>query len=128
MAYSKLVVDLFQNPKNVGSLDETSSDVGTGVVGSPACGDVLQLQIQVDKETNTITNAKFKTFGCGAAIASSSYLTDMVIGKTLDEVLEIKNGDISEELELPQIKYHCSVLAENAIRSAIQDYKNKNSL
>ncbi|MDR1598085.1 MAG: Fe-S cluster assembly scaffold IscU [Holosporales bacterium] len=126
MQYSSKVVELCQNPPNVGSLDEKSSDVGTGIVGSPACGDVLKLQIQVD-DSGIIQDAKFKTFGCGSAIAASALATTWLKGKTLDEALDIKNTDISDDLALPPIKLHCSVLAENAIKSAVHDYKNKNS-
>jgi len=125
MAYSKKVIDHYEHPRNVGSFDKTASNVGTGVVGAPECGDVMKLQIEVDKETGTITDAKFKTFGCGSAIASSSLVTEWVRGKTIDEALEIKNTDIVNELSLPPVKIHCSVLAEDAIRSAIADYKKK---
>jgi nitrogen fixation NifU-like protein len=125
MAYSKKVIDHYEHPRNVGSFDKTASNVGTGVVGAPECGDVMKLQIEVDKETGKITDAKFKTFGCGSAIASSSLATEWVKGKTVDEALEIKNTDIVNELSLPPVKIHCSVLAEDAIRSAIADYKNK---
>ncbi|MFG0248397.1 MAG: Fe-S cluster assembly scaffold IscU [Phycisphaeraceae bacterium JB051] len=126
MAYSDKVVDHYENPRNVGSLDKASENVGTGVVGAPECGDVMKLQIQVDQATGKITDAKFKTFGCGSAIASSSLATEWVKGKTVDEALQIKNTDIVNELSLPPVKIHCSVLAEDAIRSAIADYKKKN--
>jgi len=125
MAYSEKVVDHYENPRNVGSLDKASETVGTGIVGAPECGDVMKLQIQVDQATGKITDAKFKTFGCGSAIASSSLATEWVKGKTVDEALKIKNTDIVNELSLPPVKIHCSVLAEDAIRSAIADYKKK---
>ncbi len=125
MAYSKNVIDHYEHPRNVGSLDKTATNVGTGVVGAPECGDVMKLQIEVDESTGQITDAKFKTFGCGSAIASSSLATEWVKGKTVDEALAIKNTDIVNELSLPPVKIHCSVLAEDAIRSAIADYKNK---
>ena len=124
MAYSDKVVDHYENPRNVGSLDKEDPNVGTGMVGAPACGDVMKLQIQVD-DNGIITDAKFKTYGCGAAIASSSLLTEWVQGQSLDEVEKIKNSDIAEELALPPVKIHCSVLAEDAIKSAIADYKGK---
>lgn len=124
MAYSDKVVDHYEHPRNVGTMDKESENVGTGMVGAPACGDVMRLQIQVG-ENGVIEDAKFKTYGCGSAIASSSLLTEWVKGKTLDEASEIKNTDIAEELELPPVKIHCSVLAEDAIRSAIDDYKSK---
>ena len=127
MAYSEKVVDHYENPRNVGSLDKASDAVGTGVVGAPECGDVMKLQIQVDDATGKITDAKFKTFGCGSAIASSSLATEWVKGKTVDEALQIKNTDIVNELSLPPVKIHCSVLAEDAIRSAIADYKKKHA-
>src|SRR5690349_23378699 len=123
MAYSNKVIDHYQNPRNVGSLDKSKSTVGTGVVGAPECGDVMKLQIEV--EGDRIVDAKFKTFGCGSAIASSSLATEWIKGKTLDEAMEIKNTQIVEELSLPPVKIHCSVLAEDAIKSAIQDYKSK---
>jgi nitrogen fixation NifU-like protein len=126
MAYSEKVVDHYENPRNVGSLDKAADNVGTGVVGAPECGDVMKLQIQVDQATGKIIDAKFKTFGCGSAIASSSLATEWVKGKTVDEALQIKNTDIVNELSLPPVKIHCSVLAEDAIRSAIADYKKKN--
>lgn len=128
MAYSEKVLDHYEHPRNVGKLDPKASDVGTGIVGAPECGDVMKLQIQVDKATGRITDAKFKTFGCGSAIASSSLATEWVKGKTLDEALAIRNTQIVEELALPPVKIHCSVLAEDAIRSAIADWKNKNGL
>ena len=124
MAYSDKVVDHYENPRNVGSLDKEDPKVGTGMVGAPACGDVMKLQIQVD-DNGIITDAKFKTYGCGSAIASSSLLTEWVQGQSLDEVEKIKNSDIAEELALPPVKIHCSVLAEDAIKSAIADYKGK---
>lgn len=124
MAYSEKVLDHYEHPRNVGNLDKDAPNVGTGMVGAPACGDVMRLQIQVD-ENNTIVDAKFKTYGCGSAIASSSLLTEWVKGKTLDQALLIKNTDIAEELALPPVKVHCSVLAEDAIKSAIADLNNK---
>ena len=124
MAYGKKVMDHYDNPRNVGGFDAADSDVGTGMVGAPACGDVMRLQIKVD-DNGVIEDAKFKTYGCGSAIASSSLLTEWVKGKTLDEAKEIKNTDIAEELELPPVKVHCSVLAEDAIRAAIDDYQGK---
>tara|TARA_B100000497_G_scaffold109719_1_gene128619 strand:- start:32 stop:409 length:378 start_codon:yes stop_codon:yes gene_type:complete len=124
MAYSDKVLDHYENPRNVGSLDKESKDVGTGMVGAPACGDVMKLQIQV--EEGVIKDAKFKTYGCGSAIASSSLVTEMLKGKTIDEAGDIKNSAIAEELALPPVKIHCSVLAEDAIKSAIIDYKEKN--
>ena len=124
MAYSEKVIDHYENPRNVGKLDDKSNSVGTGMVGAPACGDVMSLQIEVGDD-GVISQAKFKTYGCGSAIASSSLLTEWVKGKTLDEALEIKNMDIVEALALPPVKVHCSVLAEDAIKSAIQDYRSK---
>lgn len=124
MAYSDKVIDHYNNPRNVGSLDKNSLDVGTGLVGAPECGDVMKLQIKINKE-GVIEDAKFKTFGCGSAIASSSLATEWVKGKTIDEALKIKNTDIVQELSLPPIKIHCSVLAEDAIKSAIADYQQK---
>ena len=124
MAYSEKVIDHYENPRNVGKMDITDPSVGTGMVGAPACGDVMKLQIKV--EGGVIEDAKFKTYGCGSAIASSSLLTEWVKGKTLDEARAIKNIDIVEELSLPPVKIHCSVLAEDAIKSAISDYTNKN--
>ena len=123
MAYSNKVLDHYNNPRNVGSLDKAASSVGTGVVGAPECGDVMKLQIEVDGDR--IVDAKFKTFGCGSAIASSSLATEWIKGKTLDEALKISNTQIVEELSLPPVKIHCSVLAEDAIKSAIADYKSK---
>jgi nitrogen fixation NifU-like protein len=127
MAYSEKVIDHYEHPRNVGSLDKAAANVGTGIVGAPACGDVMKLQIQVDKQTGRIVDAKFKTFGCGSAIASSSLATEWIKGRTLDEALTIKNTDIVQELSLPPVKVHCSVLAEDAIRSAIADYQRKQS-
>jgi|TARA_R110001583_G_scaffold155267_2_gene306969 nitrogen fixation NifU-like protein len=124
MAYNKKVIDHFENPRNVGSLDTKSPDVGTGIVGAPECGDVMRLQIKVD-ENNQICEAKFKTFGCGSAIAASSLATEWVKGKTLEEAKEIKNTDIVEELSLPPVKIHCSVLAEEAIKAAIKNLEEK---
>ncbi|MEN8168859.1 MAG: Fe-S cluster assembly scaffold IscU [Pseudomonadota bacterium] len=124
MAYSDKVMDHYENPRNVGSLDGDEADVGTGMVGAPACGDVMRLQIKVSEE-GVIEDACFKTYGCGSAIASSSLVTEWVKGKTLDEAATIKNSDIAEELALPPVKIHCSVLAEDAIKAAITDYKSK---
>ena len=124
MLYSEQIMDHFENPRNVGSFDLDSSQVGTGIVGAPECGDVMKLQIQVDSD-NRIVDAKFKTFGCGSAIASSSLATEMVKGRTLDEALELKNTELVKELSLPPVKIHCSVLAEDAIRAAIADLKRK---
>ena len=124
MSYGPKVVDHFNNPRNVGSLDKNDTSVGTGVVGAPECGDVMKLQLKINKE-NVVEDAKFKTFGCGSAIASSSLATEWVKGKTVDEVLQIKNTDIVTELSLPPVKIHCSVLAEDAIRAAITDYQQK---
>ena len=124
MAYSDKVVDHFNNPRNVGSLDKNDPQVGTGIVGAPECGDVMKLQIQVDDD-NRVVDAKFKTFGCGSAIASSSLATEWIRDKTLDEVLEIKNTDIVRELSLPPVKIHCSVLAEDAVKAAVADLKKK---
>ncbi len=126
MAYTNKVIDHYENPRNVGSLDKNSKQVGTGLVGAPECGDVMKLQIEVDAQTRVITDAKFKTFGCGSAIASSSLATEWVKGKTIEQALEIKNTQIVEELSLPPIKIHCSVLAEDAIKAAINDYIQKN--
>ena len=128
MAYSEKVIDHYQNPKNVGTLDKSSKEVGTGLVGAPECGDVMRLQIQVDSSTGMITDAKFKTFGCGSAIASSSLATEWLKGKSVDDALKIDNMTIVEELNLPPVKIHCSVLAEDAIKSAINDYRVKNGL
>jgi nitrogen fixation NifU-like protein len=124
MAYSEKVLDHYQNPRNVGSLDKEEKDVGTGLVGAPECGDVMKLQLKINDD-GLIEDAKFKTFGCGSAIASSSLATEWVKGKTVDEALEIKNTDIVKELALPPVKIHCSVLAEDAIKAAIDDYKSK---
>lgn len=126
MAYSEKLLDHFKNPRNVGTLDKADANVGTGLVGAPECGDVMRLQIQVDDASGKITDAKFKTFGCGSAIASSSLATEWLKGKTVDEALAIDNMAIVEELALPPVKIHCSVLAEDAIKSAIADYKKKN--
>jgi Fe-S cluster assembly scaffold IscU len=128
MAYSDKVVDHYNNPRNVGTLDKSASEVGTGLVGAPECGDVMRLQIRVNPETNVIEDAKFKTFGCGSAIASSSLATEWVKGKTIDEAMAITNTDIVKELALPPVKIHCSVLAEDAIRAAIGDWKKKNNV
>tara|TARA_B100000902_G_scaffold83812_1_gene88356 strand:- start:827 stop:1210 length:384 start_codon:yes stop_codon:yes gene_type:complete len=127
MAYSDKVVDHFEKPRNVGSLDPTSDHVGTGLVGAPECGDVMKLQIEVDDE-GTISDARFKTFGCGSAIAASSLATEWVRGKTIDQAMELTNVEIVEELSLPPVKIHCSVLAEDAIKAAISDYKEKQGL
>ena len=128
MAYSEKVIDHYQNPKNVGTLDKSSKNVGTGLVGAPECGDVMRLQIEVDDATGMITDAKFKTFGCGSAIASSSLATEWLKGKSIDEALTVDNMDFVEELNLPPVKIHCSVLAEDAIKAAINDYRLKNGL
>ena len=125
MAYTDKVVDHFNNPRNVGSLDKNDPDVGTGLVGAPECGDVMKLQIKVNDETGVIEDAKFKTFGCGSAIAASSLASDWVIGRTIDQAKELSNVEIVDELSLPPVKIHCSVLAEDAIKSAIEDYKSK---
>ncbi len=125
MAYSDKLLDHYENPRNVGNMDKSDKNVGTGMVGAPACGDVMRLQIQVGK-SGIIEDAKFKTYGCGSAIASSSLLTEWVKGKTLDEASAIKNSEIAEELALPPVKVHCSVLAEDAIKAAIDDFKSKN--
>lgn len=125
MAYSDKVLDHYENPRNVGAFDAEDQDVGTGMVGAPACGDVMKLQIKVN-DAGFIEDAKFKTYGCGSAIASSSLVTEMLKGKTLDQALDIKNTHIAEELALPPVKIHCSVLAEDAIRAAISDYRSKN--
>ena len=124
MAYSEKLMDHYNNPRNVGSLDKEDTHVGTGMVGAPACGDVMKLQIQVN-EAGIITDAKFKTYGCGSAIASSSLVTEWVKGKTLDQALEIKNTQLAEELALPPVKIHCSILAEDSVRAAVADYKSK---
>jgi len=128
MAYSNKVLDHFKNPRNVGTLDKSSKNVGTGLVGAPECGDVMRLQIEVDEETGMIKDAKFKTFGCGSAIASSSLATEWLKGKSIDEALSIDNMEIVEELALPPVKIHCSVLAEDAIKGAIKDYQEKNGI
>ncbi len=128
MAYSDKVVDHYSNPRNVGTLDKSSAEVGTGLVGAPECGDVMRLQIRVNPETQVIEEAKFKTFGCGSAIASSSLATEWVKGKTIAEAMTISNTDIVKELALPPVKIHCSVLAEDAIRAAIGDWKTKNGV
>ena len=128
MAYSDKVIYHYSNPRNVGTLDKSKKNVGTGLVGAPECGDVMRLQIEVDEATNTIIDAKFKTFGCGSAIASSSLATEWLKGKSIDEALAIDNMEIVEELALPPVKIHCSVLAEDAIKSAISDYRVKNGL
>ncbi len=125
MAYSDKVVDHYENPRNVGSFSKDDADVGTGMVGAPACGDVMKLQIKVDNATGIITDAKFKTYGCGSAIASSSLVTEWVKGKTLDEAAQLKNSQIAEELALPPVKIHCSILAEDAIKAAVEDYRKK---
>ena len=127
MAYSDKVLDHYNNPRNVGALDKRDPNVGTGMVGAPECGDVMKLQLKVDPGTGIIEDARFKTFGCGSAIASSSLATEWLKGKTLDQALTIKNTDIVNELSLPPVKIHCSVLAEDAIRAAIADYQKKNS-
>ena len=128
MAYSEKIIDHYQNPKNVGTLDKGNKNVGTGLVGAPECGDVMRLQIQVDDATGIITDAKFKTFGCGSAIASSSLATEWLKGKTVEQAVTIDNMDIVEELNLPPLKIHCSVLAEDAIKAAINDYRVKNGM
>ena len=128
MAYSEKVLDHYQNPQNVGTLDKNKSNVGTGLVGAPECGDVMRLQIEVDESTGLIADAKFKTFGCGSAIASSSLATEWLKGKSVDQALAIDNMDIVEELALPPVKIHCSVLAEDAIKAAINDYRQKNGM
>ena len=127
MAYSAKVVEHYENPRNVGSFDKGDDSVGTGMVGAPACGDVMKLQIKVNPETGLIEDAKFKTYGCGSAIASSSLVTEWVKGKSLDEALTIKNTHIAQELALPPVKIHCSILAEDAIKAAVDDYKKKHS-
>jgi nitrogen fixation protein NifU and related proteins len=128
MAYSDKVIDHYNNPRNVGQLDKSQAEVGTGLVGAPECGDVMRLQIRVNPDTQVIEEAKFKTFGCGSAIASSSLATEWVKGKTVAEAMQIKNTDIVKELALPPVKIHCSVLAEDAIRAAIGDWKKKNGV
>lgn len=128
MAYSEKVIDHYTNPHNVGTLDKNKSNVGTGLVGAPECGDVMRLQIEVDETTGMIKDAKFKTFGCGSAIASSSLATEWLKGKSIDEAMKIDNMEIVEELHLPPVKIHCSVLAEDAIKAAVNDYRKKNGL
>jgi Fe-S cluster assembly scaffold IscU len=128
MAYSEKVIDHYQNPRNIGTLDKSKNNVGTGLVGAPECGDVMRLQIEVDDTTGIIKDAKFKTFGCGSAIASSSLATEWLKGKSVDQAMEIDNMDIVEELALPPVKIHCSVLAEDAIKTAINDYRVKQGL
>ena len=128
MAYSHKVLDHYENPRNVGSFDKNDDSIGTGMVGAPACGDVMKLQIKVDNETGIITDARFKTYGCGSAIASSSLVTEWVKGKTLDEAATIKNTEIAQELALPPVKIHCSILDEDAIKAAVEDYKKKHDL
>jgi nitrogen fixation NifU-like protein len=128
MSYSDKVIDHYENPRNVGSFDKSDPDIGTGMVGAPACGDVMKLQIKVDNVTGIITDAKFKTYGCGSAIASSSLITEWVKGKTLDQAGSIKNSEIAEELALPPVKIHCSILAEDAIKAAVNDYRNRHSI
>jgi len=128
MAYNDKVIDHYENPRNVGSLNPTDNNVGTGLVGAPACGDVMKLQIKVDDETGVIADAKFKTFGCGSAIAASSLASEWVKGRTVDKAMELSNTEIVEELSLPPVKIHCSVLAEDAIKAAINDYKEKQGL
>jgi nitrogen fixation NifU-like protein len=125
MAYSQQVIDHYENPRNVGSFSKEDEDVGTGMVGAPACGDVMKLQIKVDPITGIISDAKFKTYGCGSAIASSSLVTEWVKGKTLDEAGTLKNSTIAEHLALPPVKIHCSILAEDAIKAAVEDYRKK---
>ena len=125
MPYSEKVIDHYEHPRNVGTLDSNANDVGTGMVGAPACGDVMRLQIKVDDKTGIIEDAKFKTYGCGSAIASSSLVTEWVKGKTLDEAAALKNSEIAEELALPPVKIHCSILAQDAVKAAIADYRAK---
>jgi nitrogen fixation protein NifU and related proteins len=127
MAYSDKVIDHYENPRNVGSFPKDDPTVGTGMVGAPACGDVMKLQIKVDDDTGIITDAKFKTYGCGSAIASSSLVTEWLKGKTLDQAGTIKNSNIAQELALPPVKIHCSILAEDAIKAAVDDYRNRHS-
>ena len=127
MAYSDKVIDHYENPRNVGSFEKDDPTVGTGMVGAPACGDVMKLQIKVDDDTGIITDAKFKTYGCGSAIASSSLVTEWLKGKTLDQAGTIKNSEIATELALPPVKIHCSILAEDAITAAVNDYRNRHS-
>ena len=127
MSYSEKVIDHYENPRNVGSFDKGDASVGTGMVGAPACGDVMKLQIKVNPDTGVIEDARFKTYGCGSAIASSSLVTEWVKGKTLDEATQIKNSAIAQELALPPVKIHCSILAEDAIKAAVNDYKARHS-
>jgi nitrogen fixation NifU-like protein len=127
MAYSSQVIDHYENPRNVGSFAKDDQDIGTGMVGAPACGDVMKLQIKVNSESGLIEDARFKTYGCGSAIASSSLVTEWVKGKTLDEAATIKNSQIAEELALPPVKIHCSILAEDAIKAAVEDYRKKHT-
>ena len=127
LRFNPQVIDHYENPRNVGKLDAKKKNVGTGLVGAPACGDVMKLQIKVDHDTGIITDAKFKTYGCGSAIASSSLITEWVKGKTLDQAGSIKNSEIAEELALPPVKIHCSILAEDAIKAAVNDYRNRHS-
>ena len=128
MAYSEKVIDHYENPRNVGSFDKSDTDIGTGMVGAPACGDVMKLQIKVDHDTGIITDAKFKTYGCGSAIASSSLITEWVKGMHIDKAGEIKNSEIAEELALPPVKIHCSIWAEDAIKAAVNDYRHRHSV
>lgn len=128
MAYSDKVIDHYENPRNVGSFDKNDPEVGTGMVGAPACGDVMKLQIKVDPQTGLIEDARFKTYGCGSAIASSSLVTEWVKGRTLDEAQQIRNTEIAAELALPPVKIHCSILAEDAIKAAIEDYRKKHDI
>ena len=128
MAYSDKVIDHYENPRNVGSFDKADTDIGTGMVGAPACGDVMKLQIKVDNDTGIITDAKFKTYGCGSAIASSSLVTEWVKGMHIDQACQLKNSEIAEELALPPVKIHCSILAEDAIKAAVDDYRNRHSV
>ena len=127
MAYSDKVIDHYENPRNVGSFDKGDTNIGTGMVGAPACGDVMKLQIKVDNDTGIITDAKFKTYGCGSAIASSSLVTEWVKGMHIDQASKLKNSEIAEELALPPVKIHCSILAEDAIKAAVDDYRNRHS-
>jgi nitrogen fixation NifU-like protein len=128
MAYSDKVIDHYENPRNVGSFSKDDSNVGTGMVGAPACGDVMKLQIKVDNDTGIITDAKFKTYGCGSAIASSSRVTEWVKGMHIDQACQLKNSEIAQELALPPVKIHCSILAEDAIKAAVDDYRNRHSV
>ena len=128
MAYSEKVIDHYENPRNVGSFDKGDASVGTGMVGAPACGDVMKLQIKVNEQTGVIEDARFKTYGCGSAIASSSLVTEWVKGRTLDQAAALKNSEIAEELALPPVKIHCSILAEDAIKAAVLDYRQKHNL